>query len=97
MTIAGLAPKRLAAVQVDIDHLQPAAFNHLHDGHLRCRTRQPVRQWHGDVVGALGCGSQDGSLSFGEYGHCGYLLLVVFCKEDDDAGHAVVVAFLGGP
>jgi hypothetical protein len=71
MTIASLTPKWFAPAQVGVDLLQPAVFDHLGDGHLRRRTGQPLGQRQGDVLGALGPGTEDDGLSFGELRHGG--------------------------
>jgi len=53
-TIAGFAPERLAAAQVGVDLLQPAALGHPGNRHLRRRTMQPFGQRQGEVFGGAG-------------------------------------------
>jgi hypothetical protein len=85
---AGFAPALFALAQVGVDLLQPAAHHHLGDRHLRRRPGQPLRQRHGDVIGALHHGSQDDGLGSGE---C--LVMVVSYCWSWSASHAAVMAY----
>ncbi len=97
VAVTGFPSERLAPAHISVDILQPAAFDHLGNGHLRRRARQPLGQWHGDAVRALGSGRQDGGLGFSQLGHCGFLLLVVGGKEGGDARQQIFVAIGVGP
>ena len=72
--------------------MQPAAFDHLGNGHLGCRSGQPLGQGHGDVVGAFCPRGQDVGLGFGELKHSGFFSLVVVGREGGDTPHEIVLA-----
>jgi hypothetical protein len=69
VTIAGLAPERLAFAQVGVDLFEPAASDHHGDDLFRGGTMQPLGQRHRKIVGALSGRAEDDGLRVGEFGH----------------------------